>query len=280
MRLQPIHKENWDYLIILDACRYDYFKEVYSQYFKGGLKKVKSRGSSTEEWLEKNFPDEYDYTYISSNPYINGKGVSLDDMMKGRKSRWNAINHFKEIIDVWDSNWNKKKGTVLPEEVSKTAKKHKTKKPLIIHYLQPHGPYITKKENKYFSFNLNEKAAGKKRNNKIKDSIWFLLATPFHQLPFRWQKKIKKLLGIYTKNDLERIEEEEGEKKLKGYYKKNLSAVMKSIQKMCKSLDGKVIITADHGENFGEGGIWGHQYESDNELLRTVPWFTVKGVKE
>ena len=37
-----IVKEKWDYLIILDACRYDYFQDVYKKYLQGELfKKIK-----------------------------------------------------------------------------------------------------------------------------------------------------------------------------------------------------------------------------------------------
>lgn len=59
--LQPIHEEDWDYLIVLDACRYDKFKESYPDYLDGELRKVWSRASSTQPWLGKTFPDEYDF---------------------------------------------------------------------------------------------------------------------------------------------------------------------------------------------------------------------------
>ena len=48
--------ENWDYLIILDACRYDYFKKYYNKYLTGGiLEKAISPATWTLEWAEKNF---------------------------------------------------------------------------------------------------------------------------------------------------------------------------------------------------------------------------------
>ena len=43
-----ILKEDWDFLIILDACRYDYFKGGYNKYIKeGNLKKAVSPGIHT-----------------------------------------------------------------------------------------------------------------------------------------------------------------------------------------------------------------------------------------
>jgi len=50
-----VMEEDWDYLIILDACRYDFFSWMYSKYFEGKLIKAKSVGSCTVEWLIKSF---------------------------------------------------------------------------------------------------------------------------------------------------------------------------------------------------------------------------------
>lgn len=48
-----INERDWDCLVILDACRYDYFEKVYEDYLSGDLRKVLSSGSCTEEWLNK-----------------------------------------------------------------------------------------------------------------------------------------------------------------------------------------------------------------------------------
>ena len=66
-------QEQWDYLIVLDACRYDYFKEFYQHYLPGVLSKRISVGSSTPEWRDKSFPGFYEgLSYVSTNPFING----------------------------------------------------------------------------------------------------------------------------------------------------------------------------------------------------------------
>ncbi len=36
MKEQDIIEEDWDNLIILDACRYDFFERVYKDYLAGG----------------------------------------------------------------------------------------------------------------------------------------------------------------------------------------------------------------------------------------------------
>ena len=58
MKKSRIIDEDWDFLIILDACRYDYFKKNYKKYFKiGKLEKRKTLATWTLEWAERNFID-------------------------------------------------------------------------------------------------------------------------------------------------------------------------------------------------------------------------------
>ncbi|MBN1796133.1 MAG: hypothetical protein JW804_05620, partial [Sedimentisphaerales bacterium] len=63
--------EGWDYLIVLDACRYDYFERLYRDYLQGGvLSKKVSSGTNTPEWLKMNFKKRTDIIYITGNPKI------------------------------------------------------------------------------------------------------------------------------------------------------------------------------------------------------------------
>jgi len=115
-------EEKWDFLIILDACRYDYFKDVYRNYLDGNVKKAISPALHTMDWLNKVFTGFYDdIVYISANPYINSKIEVTDphgNKYKGKK-------HFFKIIDVWKWGWDSKLGTVPPGEVNKAVVKVK-----------------------------------------------------------------------------------------------------------------------------------------------------------
>lgn len=87
-QLYRIWNEDWQYLIILDACRYDFFAKVYRdcQILKSNtLEKVTSVGSATIEWFKKTFisnplldktkPRNF-IVYISANPFINSRKYS------------------------------------------------------------------------------------------------------------------------------------------------------------------------------------------------------------
>ena len=123
-----IVEEDWDNLIILDACKYDIFEDKFKKSnIQGKLKKRVSRGSSTTEFLEENFQGKkfLDIVYVTTKPWE----------FKPLK------NTFYKTINLWKDAWN----IVLPEEVEKSAilayEKYLNKR-LIIHFLQPHCPFI------------------------------------------------------------------------------------------------------------------------------------------
>jgi len=134
-----IISEDWDKLIILDACRFDTFEELASD-LPGELRKVESKASSTNQFLRANFSDKelYDTVYVTANPqlYKNQNGLQDVDPMKVS---------FHDRIDVWQDNWHDEHHTVMPEVVTEAALEAAEEYPnkrLIIHYLQPHAPYV------------------------------------------------------------------------------------------------------------------------------------------
>ncbi len=133
-----IINEHWDYLVILDACRYDYFDRLYRDYFDGDLSKKISTGSCTNQWRDKSFPDRYDdIVYISANPQISAN-LPVYGYLAGEQ--------FHKVHEVWKTGWDADSGTVLPETLTNAAidiiANTPAGKRFIIHYLQPHAPYL------------------------------------------------------------------------------------------------------------------------------------------
>ncbi|HEC65572.1 MAG TPA: hypothetical protein ENI23_09770 [bacterium] len=262
---QRIVEEDWDNLIILDACRFDFFEKVYKDYLDGTLEKRISKGSNTGEWLVKTFPDKYDYVYISANPYINSRGIPLNKCrLEYKNYSWNAVEHFSKIIDVWDFGWSKEIKTVHPRNVNIAYLSNIYKKKTIIHYMQPHYPYISYKKETF-------EVKGHKYLTKIMKKNYAILRK---NAPLITQK-ITNLLR--QPNTLKRICKKEGMEQLLYYYEENLRIVLKHISRIINDLDGKTIITADHGEAFGEQGIWQHPPETYIPVLIEVPWLEVEG---
>lgn len=130
-----VMEEEWDYLIILDACRYDYFKRLNE--LNGNLEKRISAGSHTNEWVDENFSKEYffDIVYVSGNPQLSRV------MLKKR------LGHvpFAVLDEVWDYGWDKELNATPPSAVTQAAIKNVQKYKddrMIIHYLQPHHPFL------------------------------------------------------------------------------------------------------------------------------------------
>ncbi|KXA97202.1 hypothetical protein AKJ38_01755 [candidate division MSBL1 archaeon SCGC-AAA259I14] len=136
-----IEEKEWKILIILDACRYDFFSRIYQDYFKGNLRKVVSEGVGTPSWLRNTFRDKQlkNTTYISANPHINSLNVEITE-------GFIATNHFHKIVDVWDFGWDDDVGGVPPAKVTKNLRHSLAKNPrnkFIAHFNQPHIPYLS-----------------------------------------------------------------------------------------------------------------------------------------
>jgi hypothetical protein len=276
LEIQPVHESDWDYLIVLDACRYDFFKENYEDFIEGELRPVKSRGTSTPEWLPKTFTSRYNYRYFAANPYVNSLGKAHED--------WDPAKAFQRIEDVWATDWNEEENTVLPEDLTDRVIEEDDGSKSIIHYIQPHRPYIScPQEEKVW--NLQEQIVedqetdepGTKRKMiEMTRPYWSKF---FWKIPYRTRWKIKDLMGLENPH-WGALVQEVGEEKVREYYEKDLRKAFKEVARLVEELDGKVVVTADHGEALGEQNDWGHQWDSNNPKQYTVPWLEVKGVKD
>lgn len=259
-----ILKKNWDNLIILDACRFDYFAKTYHQYFEGNLRMVKSSGTNTPTWLRETF-EKYNknLVYVSANPYCNSKlgieGFSGKDI-------------FLKVFDVWDFGYDENLNTIPPRKVSKATRKAKAKYPdkkIISHYVQPHYPYLNSEvETGGGIGNLSTNGG---RGNRIFSKIGKFLSELTNP---RLAHKVGRLLNLNSKTILEKTVEKYGRKKLQEAYRKNLETVFESVKDLHEELPGKMIITSDHGELLGEDGMYSHH--SHHPLLKKVPWFEVE----
>lgn len=224
--------EDWDYLIILDACRYDSFKEV--NWLEGDLEKKKSKGSTSVEFLNRNFTDYYYNTvYVSANPFVSPHPSSAHF----QREPFNSEDHFPYVNQVFmnDEHLIEENGVVMPEGVTEEALKTVNEYPdsrMIVHYMQPHGPFIGEHSI------LDEKGLETTGYNEMRDA------------GLSWRQ-------------------------IKQVYNANLRRALESVEELIESLDGKVVITADHGEMLGEKGLYSHPHGVYFKELVEVPWFVV-----
>ncbi len=248
--------EEWDNLIILDACRYDIFEELNT--ILGRLEFRISKGSCTRDFLFENFnryPDHSklkEIVYVTANPYV-------DKFLFGR---------FCKIYPTWDYGWDDKLNTVPPKNVLKdTLRAHQDYpgKRLIIHFVQPHSPFLDPQfPIKTTRDSFRETMLGKEVAEASSDAADDIaVIQPWDLIE----------LGKLDKKTVW-----EG-------YKNNLKAVLPYVKKIVDTLPGKTIITSDHGELAGEKvhhilypfKEYGHPCGllSAKELVK-VPWLIIE----
>jgi len=235
---------NWSHLMVLDACRYDIFRRVYREFFPDGkVLCVKSKTASTMEFVRGLLSlDEQklkEIIYVSANPMV--------DLTLGEKR---AL--FFKYVPTWRKAWNNHLNTVLPKSVYYDALKtflHYPTKRMIIHFLQPHFPFV---DNKYFYLNeICESIMSRAKKEAEKGSRQGILAN------------LKVAAGI-VKAALSKgyicagIPQELCEfirarpEEVRQAYTSNLRQVLFYVKKLAQILPGKIVVTADHGEAFGE----------------------------
>lgn len=234
-----VMKEDWDNLILLDACRYDMFEERVD--LEGELESRISLGSTSEEFLERNFGDDtfHDTVYVNTNPYL--PRLRLDD------------GTFHAVVDLLDE-WNPELQTVHPETVVNAARDALTEfssKRLIIHFMQPHVPFIGE-----IGQQISAKGWGSEQSegDLTGRTVWQQLRE-----------------GSYDDEDLV----------WKAYYE-NLDIVLSYVDGLLEDLPGRTVISADHGNLVGERLYpvisrrrYGHYYGVYTPELVKVPWFVI-----
>jgi hypothetical protein len=134
--------EDWDTLLLLDACRYDVFADHNT--LAGTLESRISRGSSTREFLVGNLKHRecHDVVYVTASP-----------MLYRNRSYINVSFHAE--IDVWSQDgWDPQHQTVLPETMTERTRQVLNQFPnkrLFVHFIQPHYPFITTDEQPFDS---------------------------------------------------------------------------------------------------------------------------------
>lgn len=170
--------------------------------------------------------------------YVSANGFLTDEMMEKFAGRSGI---FHEKYETVRTDWDEDFGHVLPEAVVRdgnSARKLFPEKRKIFHFMQPHAPF--------HDFDFGD----------TKSSFFESIGAE----------------NAYFKAERGKISRD---KIIEGY-KHNLEFVLDEIGKFIENLEGKTVITADHGEILGENGLYGHPLGSDAKVLREVPWDVVK----
>jgi hypothetical protein len=238
-----VFKKNWDFLFILDGCRFDTFKKI--NFYSGSLEKIVSLGSCTSEFIINSIKKTERATlnniiYVSGNPYVSN--IYLKNALQ--------IQPFFEIIDVWINGFDMDLNTVHPSEINKafllSLNRFKNKGfRYVIHYMQPHHPFIGDNKINIGGWKNNrDQILNNRKSLEYNIKVWDLI------------KKRKVTV-----------------EKAYAAYEANLKLVLDYIKEVLPYLEGKICLTSDHGNLFGEKGFYSHPCELIHPNLLNVPWF-------
>ena len=284
MKDQQFIESEWDYCLVLDACRYDVFSDIYDEYLDGTLEKRRSLGSSTPEWAYRTLTDDHDIAYFSGNPFINSLGIPLNELKWGASCdyEWTATDHLTEVVDVWKEGWDDDLATVPPDNMAEVLRDHsdldaQTDR-TVLHYMQPHAPYLSRGKGRKLK-QIQKGIRSQEDAEEAKDSgvLGSLSDTIRPKVEGTLDgSELAQKAGLWLELDPTDVVKNGTRGAALALYEENLRIALESVADLVSELDGTVVVTADHGEAFGEEGVWEHHIETHIPPLMEVPWLELE----
>lgn len=144
---------------------------------------------------------------------------------------------FHRVVRLWETDWDEDLNTAPPDQVAETALETASEYPnkrLVVHFVQPHRPFIGD--------------TGRR------------LSEQYDQQTL-WQQLNDGTISIDGTT-------------LWNAYRENLRLALPHVERLVTEFEGKTVVTSDHGNAFGEYGVYGHPARCHIPPLVTVPWLT------
>ncbi|QIB74229.1 hypothetical protein G3I44_07925 [Halogeometricum borinquense] len=276
-----IWEREWDLLIVLDACRLDLLQSVEEEFrFLDHPGSMTSTASSTTGWVERSFDTQYEQK-LAETAYVTGNPNSIRafphefpetcECGASLKPSYQAVYHegretcpscgtqiqgerqvpVKVLQEVWRDSWDNSLGTIQPRPITNaaiTTGRETDVDSMIVHYMQPHHPFIPAPELDQGSYI----APNDEERQKQSRTIWEQLRMGDVDKEVVWRE-----------------------------YRNNLRHVLEDVELLLENIDGDVaVITSDHGNAIGEYGIYGHPPGTPIDSIVTVPWYETTAVDE
>lgn len=253
-----VFDREWDVLIVLDTARVDALQLVADEYdFIQEVGSIWSVGGASAEWLARTF-DESHKVEIHNTAFLS------------------AQSHVQEILDskVQESD----EGRPLPLKALRLMPSVDIDDLGKVEYLfnfetiGEEGPFGHTDGNTPPRYVTDRGIAVGREHDFDR------LMLQYHQPHTPWFSRALKEdreLKYYEYDWWNYYYETSDIKSIWEAYMSDLRFVLDDIELLFKNLDAeKVVITADHGEAFGEYGILGHKLGSLHPKVRKVPWIT------
>lgn len=235
-------------LLVFDAGRYDYMAPLLRDQYHGEVQQTFSAARDTFEWISKVWKGDFDdVTYLSGMVPVSDDIPDFE--AEDFKRLYDGINpgdSIGEIMKLWETEWNNGVSTVPPEKITDAALDYIDRAKLVVHYNQPHSPFIGTP--KLLGHTDNESAQPMKGEP--------------NDMPI-WQRvRAGEVSDAY----------------LRMAYWGNAARAVKAAKPLVRERE-TVVATADHGEALGEYGMYTHD-RAPHPKRRVVPWQAIGDVRE
>lgn len=143
---------------------------------------------------------------------------------------------FHTVFHTYDTDWVEGKGRPSTEAImrdTRTARKLYPDKKVVVHFMKPHHPFDA------FDFD----GFDKRLDGTYENSVWAY----GERGELSWSK-------IWEA------------------YQANLREIMNALRPLAEEIEGKTVVTSDHGNLCGENGMGHHPGMRSEKPLREVPW--------
>jgi len=250
---------DWQYLIILDACRYDVFADICRERGWHAPLKVDTRCHCTAWWYRKYWSrQDTDVHLISASPVPFHKDMGWDAWRKFKSAIWadpagQAVKTLPELSGIHfaaqmfdDSIFEPVITLSIFEAVKQPGEQY------LIHLMPPHLPFLGQQG---------------------------------RALMERLDLRVDSSRDIYA--GIQKYGREGNWDEVRACYKENIGYALEVLAEFWDLFtDGKTVITSDHAELTGDdsstegGGIYHHSHNIKLHDLwmiqRTVPWFEIE----
>jgi len=220
-------EEDWDTLVLLDACRYDVYADVTP--FGGEIECRESRGSTSRQFVRGNFDGKelHDVVVVSGNRWY----LDLQN-----EDDFDCEFHAYHDVERDAADGFVPSAEAVTEAALDAAEAYPNKR-LLIHYMQPYHPYVGSDRDGF--------------TRKRCDMREYVRAS-----------------AVETDD-------------VRAAYRDNLRYALEHVRHLVDALDGRTVISSDHGEMLGDRlspvpvRWFGHPVRVYTEELVTVPWHVV-----
>lgn len=243
--------EDWDNLIILDACRSDIFRQYH--FLRGEFKQSISKGATSSEYIKSNFDGRelHDTILVTANPHYEIVGSD-------------TFFYMSKTYDKHRNDYSGRKPQDLVDAAVAANDKYPEKR-IVIHFMQPHTPY------------LGERADELRSRTKEDYGVNFSQIDQYRGKEINEENDIYSLRHAAQRGFI-------SDSELLGVYIENFYIGLRHAVKLIDKIGGRSVITSDHGELLGDslgfysiGTNWGKMGGTYPPELRIVPWHIVEG---